>query len=677
MTAKYQDATDTLIGLSGHIIAIDTEGYTPAPWCLSLAVNPGTASVVRAHGTRALQAVAEHVAQPDVLTVMHNALHDLPVLAALGVHPVRFTDTMLMANLIGEEFIGLKKLAGKYLGKDRDSYKDVLEEADDRIAREWLLALIADMPRWPGAKPPEMEKKLRLVDRMLAKDDPQATLRTRWKTCTAREWFEQENWQLGAIPSATLDDVPLDSAIQYAAEDADDTLQMYAKLDHRIESLDLQSSLAADIAIVPMIARMQEVGICADPQHFRDLSELFAVELDNFATELHAMGAPENLESHPDIATWLYQDLRLPCRKKTKGGQPSTDKKVLDALVKNPRIQGRGRAGLELLLQHRQVAKLKGTYSDPMPGFIQADGRLHPQLSLTTVPTGRLAAKNPNILAFPKHSDRGLMIRDGFYAAPGCRLGDWDLDQIEMRVMAIDSGDEIMIAEFNSGVDKHSATASMIFGKPIDQIDKKVERFAAKAVNFGILMGITAWGLLDQFLKNGSTRGSERRYNKITEQWEDRVIPWDLDACQALLDKWHLAYPQASAYITAKHEEAARRGYVRSLLGRCHFIEDIDSEIEYFREEAKRQAQARPIQGGAQEIVRIWMRDVWAALPALRAKGIYVECILQVHDALMFEFQEDAYEAVNAVVLGALSNLQRFTVPITAKGGHGLRWSDL
>lgn len=650
-------------------VAVDSEGYEDSPWCLSFAVRHHEAFVLRAgKGTIELG--------DNTTLVAHNLLWDRRIFRALGVRYTKYTDTMIMAWLLGYEFIGLKKLSGLLLGKDRDSYKDTMEVASERIGREWLTAQLAEFPRWPGPKPPDLEKTLRLIDRMLAKEESARTLRERWKDCRAREVLEDELGIIGEMPAATLDDVPLEDAIQYAGEDADDTLRIFPILDKRIDEMGLRDVLNVDLAVIPMVCRMQEVGIKADADHFRALSVLYADEATQLAKEIREMGGPENPGSSPDVAEWLFGTLRLPCRKKTKGGERSTDKKVLEALVKNPKIQGLQRRGLETLMEYKQVMKLKGTYADKMPDFISKDGRLHPNLSLTTVPTGRLAAKNPNVLAFPKHSERGKLIRAGFVADEGCELGEWDLSQIELRILAIDSGDERMLAQFMSGHDFHLMGAAERYGKKPEDVSKH-ERFTQKAINFGIVMGITEYGLLDQFLKNGQTRGVKKVWNRVREEYDEIPIQWTTDDCKAQLEDWRRSYPQASAYLLNKHAEAYRYGYVRDLWGRLRYIEDIASDNNYFEEEAKRQAQATPVQSGAQGLVKRWMIGVWQRLPRLWAQGIRVECLLQVHDALLFEYRADARPAVHNIVQEALDDWQCFPIPITMEGAWGQRLSDL
>ncbi len=600
------------------------------------------------------------------LVVLHNSLHDLPVLRDLGLdivgEGIPFTDTMVMAYLLGLEPQGLKPLCYRHAGMHQDAYDDITAEASERIARQWLSELAVGLPFLADPLLPKDDilKARKLIDRMLKKEGAKKSLRQRWADCRAREILQDELLLVDDLPEATLDDIDPQVAIRYSARDADATRRIYPILDAQITAMGLRDVLDADIAALPMIDRMQAVGLGVDLQHYRDLSLFLGMEMADLQAQITALaGKPVNAASGDQVAEWLFGDLKLPWRKKTDGGgRPSTADKVLKALVKRKDIGAQGKHAIELVQEYREVQKLKGTYCDKLPGFVNPrTGRLHPQFRVTRVASGRLSAKSPNLLAFPKHSDRGMLIREGIVAGEGRLLGSWDLNQIEMRVMAIDSSDTAMLAEFQSGADKHKATASLIFGKPIDQIDKE-ERFAAKAVNFGILMGITEYGLLDQFHMNGNH-------------------DWTEDRCRDLLKEWHKAYTQASAYIFGKHAEARRYGYVRDLFGRLRYLPGVHSGDKGIREEALRQAQATPIQSGAQGIEKRLMAEVWKRLPGLWDKGVWVEPLLQVHDDLIFEFDASAYTLLDEVITDALSELQWFPIPITAAGASGQRWSDL
>lgn len=605
------------------------------------------------------------------IVVLHNALHDLPVLRDLGIDLVKegipFTDTMVMAYLLGLEPQGLKPLAYRHAGMHQDAYDEITHDAGELIAQQWLLDIVGRLETADAKS--DQEKARKLIERMLLKDGTAKNLRQRWADCRAREILEEELDLIGPMPEPTLDDVDPAVAVRYSARDADATRRIFPILDAQIDAMGLRDVLDADIAALPMIDRMQTVGMKVDLPHFRDLSPLLGMEMAEIQSRIDAAaGEHVNPASGDQVAEWLFGRLHLPWKKKTDGGRPSTQDKVLEALRKRDDVSADGKAAIELIQEYREVQKLKGTYCDKIPGFVNPrTGRLHPQLRITRVATGRLSAKAPNLLAFPKHSDRGKMIREGFVAGEGHLLGSWDLSQIEMCVMAIDSGDAHMLAEFRSGIDKHCGTAGLIFGIDPKVLEERVEakdpaakeqRFAAKAVNFGILMGITEKGLLDQFHKNGS-------------------LDWTEDRCRELLREWHKAYPQASSYIFGKHAEARRYGYVRDMWGRLRYLPGVHSWDRQVQEEALRQAQATPIQSGAQGIEKRLMARIWQRLPQLWELGIFCEPLLQVHDDLIFEFDEEAYLLVDDLIMDALSEIQWFPIPIKAEGNAGRKWSEL
>lgn len=599
------------------------------------------------------------------LVVLHNSLHDLPVLRDLGLDLVRenipFTDTMVMAYLLGLEPQGLKPLAYRHAGMTQDSYDDIISEASERIARTWLNELVVGLPFLADGHPnaADITKAQKLIEQML-KATGKRSLRGRWGDCRAREILQDELFLLDDMPEATLDDVDPATAIRYSARDADATRRIYPALSAQIDAMGLRDVLDADIAALPMIDRMQSVGLGVDVQHYHDLSTLFAMEMADLQDQINtAAGMVVNAASGDQVAEWLFGRLKLPSKKKTDGGRPSTNDKVLEALRKRADIGEAGRRAIELVQEYREVQKLKRTFSDKIPKFVNPrTGRVHPMLRVTRVATGRLSAGGGlNWLAMPKRSERGLLIREGVVAAPGRVLGSWDLSQIELCVLAIDSGDERMLAQFASGHDFHLMGAAERYGKKPEDVTYD-ERYTQKAINFGTLMGITEHGLLDQFHKNGNMN--------VT-----------LEDCRRQLADWHKDYPQASSYIYGKHAEARRYGYVRDMWGRLRYLPGVHSPDKYIREEALRQAQATPIQSGAQGIEKRLMAAIWRRLPQLWEMGVWVEPLLQVHDDLLFEVQADAVSLLDDLIHDALSELQCFPIPITAKGETGARWSDL
>jgi DNA polymerase-1 len=268
-----------------------------------------------------------------------------------------------------------------------------------------------------------------------------------------------------------------------------------------------------------------------------------------------------------------------------------------------------------------------------------------------------MSAADPNVLALPKHArpgriNRGKLVRQGFVPTEGRVYGEWDLTQIEMVIFADDAQEERLLDAIRHGVDVHRRTASeVVFHKPLEEISDE-ERFAAKAVNFGILMGMTPFGLLDQLHKNGQ-------------------MHWQLDMTEDVLNQWHQGYPDASKYIDRKHAEARQFGYVRDRWGRVRYLEGIHSDDKYIAAEAERQAQATPTQSGAQGLIKRAMAAAWPALKAMRADGAWVEILLQIHDALMAEYDPAAGALLDAILMTALCETVHLSVPVKAKGTMG------
>jgi DNA polymerase-1 len=420
--------------------------------------------------------------------------------------------------------------------------------------------------------------------------------------------------------------------------------------------------------LLPQIRRMEDVGLPVDLDYFKAFSDYLAYQLETERTAIHARGGPVNPNSADQVAAWLYDDLGVsPPRKRTKRGRGSTAEKYLQAARHRPATTRPQRQAVDQVLSYKELVTLKTRYVDPMPAWVGADGRLHARILYTRTDTGRLAAKDPNVLAFPKHSDLGLLVRRGFVAPPGRVLAEWDLHQIEIVMLAIDSGDERMLAEIRAGVDKHRATAAHILYRiPLNQVTPE-QRFTAKAVNFGIVMGLTAKGLREQFDKQGSVHVDARGQRRA----------WTEADCQALLDAWARGYPQAAAYLERKHAEARRLGYVTDWRGRRRALPAVHSPHRQVAAEALRQAQATPIQAGAQELTKLWMLATWPRLEWLRAQGIYVELLLQVHDALLCELDAAAYDDVDAHIQAALGELPRLLAPVTCTGsGPARTWAD-
>ncbi len=679
---NYVDATPSdvrdLFARRPARIGVDTEGWQHAPWSIQASDAPGFGLVMRSAESIAEFARLYNAAEPKPLLIFHPALHELPMCALVGleVPDDGFTDTSLKAHLLGIQMADAKSLFMDLAGMDQDGYMEITGEASERLAREFLYEMATTWPRYfePAkvkgvrrkkgeAKPPKpgplhvLESTLRLVDRMLCVEDAKSTLRQRWSASTARERLQDELELVGDMPEPTLDDVPLVRAIRYAGRDADGTLRIDGPLEKRIDQKGLRGALNADIEAVPMLNRMQVVGMGVDTDFFISYGAILGAELLIEQGKLDALvGAPLNVNSTVAVPAYLFDTLRLPIRKRTDSGAGSTNDKILEAMRLDPRIPAHARAAIGQIQEVREIRKIKSSFADAIPQFVRC-GRIHPRFRI--VSTGRLAASDPNLLAFPKHSKRGLRIREGFVAGVGRLLGSADLSQIEMRVFAIDCGDERMLAQFRTGHDFHTMGAAEKLGKQVEDITY-AERFGQKAVNFGVLMGITEYGLLDQFQKAG--------LSDVT-----------LDDMRRYLAEWFKQYPAAAPYIEEKHCETRRNGFVRDMWGRLRYLPDIYSTNKYVARMAERQAQATPTQSGAQGLMKRFMKRIWDRQRWVQKhEGWHWEPLLQVHDDIITEFEAGRRNDVEKHIADALAELQWFSIPITTgEPTAGEKWSDL
>lgn len=700
--------------LYSSTLGLDTEGYLGAPWGLSYSDAPERGRVVRAHASRVFRRLLQrripfdppvdgltngYVWRQGLLVYLHHALHDLPVLREMGIDldaipGCEYRDTMVMAYLLGLEPQALKSLAYRHCGMSMREYLDLASVSEERIARTWLLQVYDALPvappkikksktqpLLPDAIDPmtlDLMKARTLIGKMLEKPTP---IRKRWSDCRAYEILDEQALDV-EMPVPSLDDVIADhggdptAVIDYVGADADATRRLGPILEKQIDAYGLRDCFTVTNSIIPMIDRMQSVGILGDADHFRGLIPIFEGEgrvLDLQIAE--TLGYAINANSPDQVQAALFEKLRLHKRpearhirfKRTEKGKYSTDDKALRAIEGLHPI-------VALVQERREITKLLGSYVYPILDYLKRspDGRLRCELLLTRTDTGRLAAKRPNLLAWPKHSARGKLIRYGFRAAPGKEFGAWDLDQIEMKVFADNANETAMLAAFLSGRDLHVSTAAMLVARSYEEIlheykeTKRLgatvgtgdeQRFAAKAVNFGELMGITEFGLLAQFHKN-------------------KQLHMTLEGCAQLLVDWAAAYPEGAAYQKEKHREARQFGYVRDMFGRLRWLEGVRSEDAYLREEAERMAQATPVQSGAQGIMQRAMRDLWPVLRDVRdAWG--VEPLLQTHDELLFEYNVDRREEMDLLVTSAMANAVQLKVPVTSKGSFGQNWGAI
>ena len=657
-------------------VAIDTESVGDLLWGLSTSICSGFAGVVRCRNSAPVNQLREWLSGVKPLVILHHSLHDLTVLRDMGIDLIAlnipFIDTMIMAYHLGVEPQGLKPLAYRHCGMEMQSYMEVVGDAAQ--ARALLYLEEVNATEWPDAeeelvfdpktgdphikKPWSLNKKVKrlLADFSKGKDPD---LIERWNKKDNKVYRKMAETALGAMPPATLDDVPEDVAIHYSARDADATFQLYPKLKERHDALDLSAVLDLDMGVVPMVERMKCIGMPADRDYFLNLSKFFESEMERVddAIYKHA-GRVVNAESSKQVGELLFGKLKIQSNKLTKSKlSKSTDNKVLESLrSKHPVIP--------LIIEHRELNKLKGTYCDVLPEKITDEGRLHPDYMLTRVPTGRLACKEPNLMAIPVRTKVGKRIREGFKVDREDRvLMACDLSQIEVRFTAHESQDESLCKLLREGADIHTVTTCKIFDIPEHEFDRENEehdrkRLVSKNVSFGVIYGIGPGGLLAQL---------EQR----------NVMGWTEDGCEKMIDEWFKLYPGVKEDINRRKREGRRHGHVRDWGGRLTYHAGLNSTVPRVKALAERQVYNYTIQGGAQAFIKKAMKNIWdTEMPILQSLG-YFEPLLQVHDELIFELDRELMPIAEQLIGDAMCNAGKLRVPVETSCHFGSTWGEL
>ncbi|MEJ5865214.1 DNA polymerase I [Pseudomonas farsensis] len=443
----------------------------------------------------------------------------------------------------------------------------------------------------------------------------------------------------------TFNQIPLDKAGPYAAEDADITLRLHHALQARLAETPSVQSVLMDIEmpLVPVLARIERQGALVDAKLLGVQSgELGAkmVELEREAIEL--AGEPFNLGSPKQLGVILYDKLGMPVLSKTAKGQPSTAEAVLDELAEQ------GYPLPKVLMQYRTLSKLKSTYTDKLPGQINPrTGRVHTSYQQAVAATGRLSSSDPNLQNIPIRSAEGRRIRQAFIASPGYKLMAADYSQIELRIMAHLAKDEGLLHAFRNNLDVHRATAAEVFGVALEAVTTD-QRRSAKAINFGLIYGMSAFGLAKQI-------GVDRKQS------------------QDYIDRYFARYPGVLAYMERTRTQAAEQGFVETLFGRRLYLPDINAKNPALRKGAERTAINAPMQGTAADIVKRAMVTVdnW-----LSDSGLDARVILQVHDELVLEVREDLIEQVREQVRVHMSGAAQLDVPLLVEVGVGANWDE-
>ena len=431
---------------------------------------------------------------------------------------------------------------------------------------------------------------------------------------------------------------------EYAAEDADVTLKLKNVLEPKLKDVNAEKLFwDMEMPLVPVLADMEMTGVCLDTNSLKETSELFTKRMEDLEKKIYdEAGEKFNISSPKQVGDILFGKMKLVDKpKKTRTGQFVTSEDVLQQLRSNAPIVAN-------ILDYRGLKKLLGTYVDALPKLINPrTGHIHTSFNQTITATGRLSSSDPNLQNIPVRDDDGKEIRKCFIPEPGCLFFSADYSQIELRIMAHLSGDENMIEAFREGFDIHRATAAKIWHESMDDVTD-AQRKKAKQANFGIIYGITTYGLAQRMeIPNNEAR--------------------------QLIDDYFKTFPKVHAYMEKAKEEARQKGYAETLFGRRRYLPDINSHNGTVRGFAERNAINAPIQGSEADIIKVAMISIWRRF---KAEGIRSKMILQVHDELNFSVYPDEKEKVEKIVLEEMQGAYKLAVPLIADAGWGKNWLE-
>jgi DNA polymerase-1 len=446
----------------------------------------------------------------------------------------------------------------------------------------------------------------------------------------------------------SMAEVAIESAAAYAAADAETTLRlmplMQAELT-RVHGVRLMDEV--ETPLIPVLAQMEMTGVLLNLPFFKKLSDELTVRMNNIERQVfEAVGKPFNLNSTQQLSEILFDRLRLvpPDRgRKTASGHYSTSGEILDALSgKHPVV--------DWVIEHRELSKLKSTYLDALPAAVDPKtGRVHTSYSQTGAVTGRLSSSNPNLQNIPIRTEEGRRVRNGFIAAPGNVLLSVDYSQIELRIVAHMAQDEAMLEAFRHGQDIHATTAAAIYSIPLEDVTKDMRRHA-KAINFGLIYGMSAFGL---------TRATE-----LT-----------LAEAEDFVKAYFTQFPGVKQYLDGIRKQAAQDGYVETLLGRRRYFPALQSKVNVaLRNREEREAINAPIQGTAADIMKIAMLRIPSAL---QKDGLRAQLLLQVHDELVLEVPKEELERTSKLVRHVMASAYELDIPLSTEARWGQNWGEL
>ena len=439
-------------------------------------------------------------------------------------------------------------------------------------------------------------------------------------------------------------DLPPEAVYKYACEDADITLKLKNILEKELKENGAEKLFyEIEMPLVPVLAYMERNGVRVDTEALKQTSEHFTARMNQIEEEVHQLaGMDFNIASPKQVGEVLFDKLRITDKaKKTKTGQYVTGEEVLESLRGKHEIVGK-------ILEHRGLKKLLGTYIDALPLLINKEtGKIHTSFNQTVTATGRLSSSNPNLQNIPIRNEDGKEIRKAFIPDDGCEFFSADYSQIELRIMAHLSGDTNMIEAFREGDDIHAATAAKVYKIGIDEVTRE-QRSKAKTANFGIIYGISVFGLAER-------------------------MNVDRKEAKELIDGYFETYPQIKEYMDKSIQRAREQGYIETVFGRKRYLPDINSRNSVVRGYAERNAINAPIQGSAADIIKVAMVRIYQRF---QSESIRSKMILQVHDELNFSVLPEEKEKVQRIVIEEMENAYRMQVPLKADCGWGSNWLE-
>ena len=442
----------------------------------------------------------------------------------------------------------------------------------------------------------------------------------------------------------TFNQVPVEQAAPYAAEDAEVTLRLHAALSARLAAEPSLHALYRDLEVplVPVLSRIERNGTLVCREQLAAQSAELGQRMLALEAKAHELaGGPFNLGSPKQLGEILFNRLELPVLKKTPKGAPSTAEEVLAELALDYPLPA-------VLMEYRSLSKLKSTYTDKLPAMIDPKtGRVHTSYHQAVTATGRLSSSDPNLQNIPIRTEEGRRIRQAFIATPGCKIVAADYSQIELRIMAHLSQDPSLLAAFAEGLDVHSATAAEVFAVDIEQVSVD-QRRKAKAINFGLIYGMSAFGLAKQL---GIGRHEAQQY----------------------IDVYFARYPGVADYMERTRALAHENGYVETLKGRRLYLPEINARNRQRQQAAERTAINAPMQGTAADLIKLAMLavDAW-----IESSGVNARLMMQVHDELVFEVAEDAVAGLSDKVAALMSDVGWLDVPLVVEVGTGDNWDE-